>query len=442
MLPRFIRSLKIKVFLPFFILPFFVSLFLCCYTVSYLHERELNNEKKQLAYQQELLTNHSVLGTEVTEEPVTPTVTPTPIAKNKSLPTVNKKSGEKTVLAAESSTSQNDLKAVSVLGSTGTVPSATPAPVLTPTPTPISSQSHPSWSIESVSSMKETKDRICGPRPESFIKEWVEKAKELGVNYISIEQPYDNPSCGDAIAYTKQWVNEIRSSGLHVWHRHMPLAFEGIYNVTKSTSVDVLSMIKTYITSNPSLFAAGDIFTPVPEPQNGGISGITYCAENICQFSSKEQFNMFLRSAMSTAKSAFAQIGLSDQIKVGYYGFDGFVTWGSNNPDWHGILEDETVKEMGNITIDHYPEQIGTQMGSDLDQLEKKYPGVPIIIGEWGTVTAGDQVQQIQNSMGAAKRASVIGFNYWHMGMGGNESLINDDFSEKPGFQAVQSFFK
>lgn len=44
--------------------------------------------------------------------------------------------------------------------------------------------------------------------------------------------------------------------------------------------------------------------------------------------------------------------------------------------------------------------------------------------------------------MTAAKRPNIVGFNYWHMGMGGNESLINDDFSYKPTYNLVQSFYK
>lgn len=297
------------------------------------------------------------------------------------------------------------------------------------------------WSIQSVSSMKETKDRICNPRDASWIAGWVDRAKELGVNYVAVETPYDNPSCGSSLAYTKLWVDTIRSKGLKVWHRHMPLAFEGIYSVTK-TKKDYLNLISNYIKKNPSLFASGDIFSPIPEPQNGGISKITYCAGGVCQFDSASNFNLWLRNAIDVSNAAFSSIGLGGKMKVGYYGFDGFVAWGSNNPDWHGILEDATVAKMGNITIDHYPEAINDTMENGLNELQAKYPTTPIIIGEWGAVSSTiDPILQVNSSMGAAKRPNVVGFNYWHMGAGGNEALINDDLSLKPAYSAVQSFF-
>src|SRR5258708_2555206 len=231
-----------------------------------------------------------------------------------------------------------------------------------PSMTPPQENTGQSWTIQSVSAMKETKDIICNPRSIAFINQWVTTAKDLGVNYISIETPYDNPACGDSLAYTKEWVTAIRAQKLHVWHRHMPMAFEGIYSTPKDQTADYITMISTYIKNNPNLFQAGDIFTPIPEPQNGGIKGITYCPEQICIFSGAADFNHWLRLAMNISQKAFTTIGLSGKVQVGYFGFDGFVTWGDNNPDWSGILEKKTVQQMGNITIDHYPEAVGKTM--------------------------------------------------------------------------------
>lgn len=320
-------------------------------------------------------------------------------------------------------------------------PSVIPTPTPIPTPVPTNNPGVGSWAIQSVSSMKESKDRICSPRDAAWIGRWVDKAKELGANYVAVETPYENPSCGNATAYTKVWVDIIRSRGLKVWHRHMPLAFEGIYSVNK-TKGDYLNTISSYIRNNPGLFAEGDIFTPIPEPQNGGISGITHCAFGVCQFDNAPMFNKWLRDAIDTSESAFGTVGLGRKIKIGYYGFDGFVAWGANNPDWNGIIEDATIAKMGNLTIDHYPELIGTSMKTDLDELQAMYPNVPIIFGEWGSTGSTNLEQQVINSMGAAKRPNIVGFNYWHMGMGGNEALINDDFTNRAQFDEVQSFFK
>lgn len=297
------------------------------------------------------------------------------------------------------------------------------------------------WSIRSVSSMKETKDKVCNQDSGSFIGSWVSRAAELGVNYIAVETPYDDPACASSLNYTKAWSDAVHAQGLNVWHRHMPLAFEGIYDTPKSASKDYLQQIHDYIVNNPTLFRENDIFTPIPEPQNGGVSGVTYCAQGICVFNSAASFNKWLRDAITTSNAAFAEIGLGGKIKVGYYGFDGFIAWGDNNPDWNGILEDATIAAMGNITIDHYPEAVGDTMANDLDELQQRYPNVPIVIGEWGTINGGDVVTAINTTMQAARRTGVIGFNYWHMGLGGNEALVNDDLSKKVGFDPVKFFF-
>lgn len=310
-----------------------------------------------------------------------------------------------------------------------------------PSPTPTNPSVGQTWTIQSVSSMKETKDKICGQDPRQFIENWVDKAKELGVNYVAVETPYDNPGCGDALSYTQAWVDVIRSRGLKVWHRHMFLAFEGIYDTPKNNRLDYLARTRDYIRAHPSLFAPGDIFTPAPEPQNGGISGFSYCSQGVCQFSSISHFNRWLRDAIDVSRQAFGEIGLGDQVEVGYYGFDGFVAWGSNNPDWNGILEDSTIEKMGNITIDHYPELIGQTMDQGLDELQARYPNVPIIIGEWGSAGSSSVEQQVKDSMAAAARPGVVGFNYWHMGMGGNEALIDDNFNNRPQYDEVAAFF-
>lgn len=319
----------------------------------------------------------------------------------------------------------------------------TPTPTLTPAPTPTTTPSDGAgtWAIQSVSTMKVTKDAICGQRDRAFVEKWVDKAKELGANYIAVETPYENPACGNALDYTRTWVDVIRSRGLSVWHRHMPLAFEAIYDTPKVKG-DYFGTISNYIKNNPTMFKAGDIFTPAPEPQNGGIGGVTNCSHGICQFDNASDFNKWLRDAIDISETAFSAIGLGGQMKIGYYGFDGFVAWGDNNPDWNGILEDSTVQKMGNITIDHYPDLVGSTMSQDLDELEARYPNVPIIIGEYGTAAGGDIESAARNALSGAKRPSVIGFNYWHMGVGGNEALINDDFSNRPQFDEVQSFFR
>lgn len=169
---------------------------------------------------------------------------------------------------------------------------------------------------------------------------------------------------------------------------------------------------------------------------------MTYCP-GICQFSGQAEFNKWLKDAMLVSELAFNKAGKTG-IKIGYFGFDGFVAFGHNNPDWNGILYNSTIARMGNvITLDHYPEAVGTTMAADLDEFHTIYPNVNVVIGEWGTISGTNYEAQVTNSMGAAlSRSYVKGFNYWQPGPGGNEALWNTDFTNKVHFDEVQGFFE
>jgi len=278
----------------------------------------------------------------------------------------------------------------------------------------------------------------------------VQKIVELGANYVAISTPYDNPPCdgkgGDSTSVATMWVNSIRARGLKVWHRHTALAFEGIYGVKKDGGIDFIPLIQNWIIAHKNLIKPGDIFTPFPEPDSAGINGFTYCSEGVCQFDDAANFNRWLRNAMTAVKTTLQQQGITD-VNVGYFGFSGFTVWGDHNPDWLGksILAPETVQAMGNITIDHYPENVSESMALGLDQMQAVFgKQVDIIIGEWGTITENKPAEvQVKEAMDqATKNPSVKGVNYWNLGPSANEALINDDYSNRPSFAVVQSFFK
>lgn len=306
------------------------------------------------------------------------------------------------------------------------------------------------WNLQSVDAMKVTKDVICtgAQKDITYINNWLDKAVESGATHVAISQPYDNPACGNSLTYTQTWVTAIRAHGLKVWHRHMPLAFEGIYSTTKSNSDYYFDMISSYITSNPTLFATGDVFTPIPEPQNGGINGVTGCG-SVCQFQSQKDFNNWLKTAMLVSELSFKQLGYNPgDVKIGYFGFDGYVVWGECNSDWSGILTDATVTRMGNITIDHYEcggRSMLTALTDTTKSFRKKYPTTPLIIGEWGTIQATNsatQVTALTSAYDAFISANVVGVNYWHLGTGSsNEALVNADWSVRAAFNTLKSYF-
>lgn len=309
----------------------------------------------------------------------------------------------------------------------------------------------PTWPIQSIDMMKDSKDKLCNQLSQAQIDARVDRAVEIGATHVAISTPYTSPACGNTITYTTTWVNSIRSKGLKVWHRHPGLAFEGIYNTNKSKSPDGhrhLKIISDWISTNMTLIQNGDIFTPEAEPQNGGIQGVTFCPQNICQFSSAADFNEWLRLASIVTKQTLKAEGFTD-VKVGYWGFDGFIVWGNNNPDHLGTskLEAATVAAMDNIiTIDHYPSG-GDSMATDLDEARAVWPNADFFIGEWGTIGGGTDAQleqAVNDTFGAfAARSWIKGVNYWQFGPDGiGEPLINSDFTKRAHFDEVQSFYK
>lgn len=318
---------------------------------------------------------------------------------------------------------------------------------------------NPTWVFQSVDVMKYSKDVVCNYPSDAFIASEVAKAVELGVTHVAISTPYDNPTCGSALVLTQKWVTAIRAAGLHVWHRHLPNAFEATYGVSKHRSPDGTRHLKTiadWYTANSDLVQNGDVVTPIPEPQNGGISGITYCADSLCQFSNAADFNEWLRTAQLTTKLAIkasgktiaTTLGDNNGVFVGLYGFDGYITWCDNNPDCVGQskIEAATVTAMDNIiAIDHYPASNATMAG-DLDEMRAVFPNANVVIGEFGTITQSTEATRqtaAEEAFSAfAARSWVKGVNYWHLGPGGNEGLINSDFTNKAVFGVVEGYYK
>lgn len=345
-----------------------------------------------------------------------------------------------------STNSQTDSSQLSELEIYGVVP-ATPTPSPTPSPTPVPT----TWPIQSFDVMKYSKDVVCAPPSDAFIATQAKRAKDGGANYIAISTPYDDPSCASALTLTNKWIAAIRAENLKVWHRHMGLSFEGIYSTPKAKALNAYTQqIVGYIYMNQSQFEDGDLFTPTPEPDSAGINGVTYCGNPaLCAFSSSSEYNLWIQKTQTAVKAAFADLGKN--VKVGYYGHSGFIVWGENNPDWQGqsFLTQATVTSMDNvITMDTYPESYsGGTMAASLNGAHTKWPSATIVIGEWGTITATNSAQaqsQINASMGASKpsvRSYVTGFNYWHLGPGGNEGLLNNDQSIKPQYTDVSDFY-
>jgi hypothetical protein len=309
-------------------------------------------------------------------------------------------------------------------------------------PVAITPDNFHTWQIEGVSTMKYSKDRVCNQLKIPEINKLIADAKNLGATHISLETPYDNPSCGNAVAYTKEWIDAAKNQGINVIHRHMFTKFEGIYDKQKNNKLPYPEMIYKYITDHPDFFQDGDMVQPMPEPDNSGIEGFN-CNSN-CFFKTAEDFNKFIRDIYTSTKQALKDIG-KENVVLSCCSFSGFTAAGLDNPDWQdGILEKETLEVLGNVvSIDHYPQGNAT-MQSDMDELVTRHPNWIIDIGEWGAIKKGENpVSEINETMPALKRPEIRSVTYWHIGPVGNgEGLTDEKINPLPPFYAVQTFFK
>lgn len=339
-----------------------------------------------------------------------------------------------------------------------------PTAIATQTPTPTAviseSSSNPvlvsSQTVKlalSVSTMNQSKDRLRAPRSSDEIVKMVAKVKNLGSTHIGIETPYDSVPGTDSLAYTKEWISEARNANLKIWHRHMPINFEGIYDQPQINTPNVYTeQIVKYIKDNKDLFQAGDIFTPIPEPQNSGVGGMNSCPKG-CMFKDVTEFNQWLVDVVTKSRAAFNEIGLGDQVKVVCCGFDGFMTWGDNNPDWQGksFLYPETIAALGSISIDHYPTG-GDTMAKDLSEFRAKWPNVDLWISETGSIPesgGGLNIEGVTKMILDGIRANIDiikGFQWFQLGPASSEALVSDDgkgdFSPNEQFDEVQEFYK
>ncbi len=364
---------------------------------------------------------------------------------------------------------------------TEVIPTKTPTEAPTSTQVPATSTVEPTVEAQSQqeeidladSTMKQTKDMVRNPLSEHEIEIIVDKSVELGVTHVGIENPYDNPKGGNSVEYGRQWINIIRSRGLNVWHRHMPLRFEGIYDepkiVTKKEyekddegklKLDenmnpimkpdaYITQVGNFIRENPDLFVEGDIVTPIPEPQGPGVRGIN-CGEE-CMFDSVDDFNAWLVTLDKETKKALADIGQGGgRVKVVCCGFDGFIVWGDNNPDWIGksFLYEDTVAQLGAIAIDHYP-QGGATLEEDLQEYRDQWPGVDVYLSEVGAIPrdgAPEEVKADAQMLADGIRAHkdiIKGVMYWHAA-GGREGLLEKKgakYVNRPPFEVFKELY-
>ncbi len=287
------------------------------------------------------------------------------------------------------------------------------------------------FEIQSIDTMKYSRDDAKNDAVTKVIPLLVEKVASLHPTHIAVATPYDE----EFYPVLKVWVSEARKHGLKVWFRGNFSSWEGWFNYPKFPNPNDHNLKSfAFITGHPDLFQEGDIFTPVPEPENGGF-GDPRQSETI-----KQQFLNFLPVSYENCVLAFEQIQRS--VKCGYYSVNGDVARDI-------MTKDVILKTGGVLVIDHYvktPEKLIT----DISLLHLKF-GVPIVLGEFGApipdingkMTDEQQYQYIRGSLLDLSRNSDViqGVNYW-TAFRGSTKIFTDNFEPKKATLVIQEYFQ
>jgi len=278
--------------------------------------------------------------------------------------------------------------------------------------------------IASIDTMKESRDTESWQEPYSQITQDVNLIATLNVNYITIDTNWEYP------AYMAEWVRAIRATGKHVWFRGAPNQWTDQNGTTGiMTPAAFESEEAQFITSNPTLFEPGDIFDPCAEPEDGSYWSI-FPANWSWQGAPNQYtdaFNAFILDTTTMANQSFAAIGVKGVITT----IHSTNSWWAENPN---SLYNSTIRALGVVTIDSYPERDTTDPAtaaaarvSELNAVHAARPGVPVVIGEMGysndmPVTDAQQQAVLQAEFSAIEGLNyVAGTNYW-VGPGSDQS--------------------
>ncbi len=287
------------------------------------------------------------------------------------------------------------------------------------------------WPIQSIDTMKYSRDISREPDVNERIPTWVNLVASMDPTHIVVATPYNE----EFYSVLSTWVNEARKYGMNIWYRGNWSEWEGWFGYeTFKDPKDHHRKTFEFITTHPELFKDGDIFTPVPEAENGGPGDPRGSSVKA------QAFREFLIESYDTCLKAAEIINI--KIICGYYSVNGDIA--------REIFTKEMVKKTGNVVvIDHFV-KTSDQLIADIKSLHEKYDA-PIVLGEFGapipdihgTFTETQQSSYIQENLAkvVALGDIVQGVNYW-TAFGGSTTLFDEKtLQPKRAVDVIHSFF-
>jgi hypothetical protein len=275
----------------------------------------------------------------------------------------------------------------------------------------------------SVDTMKESKD--VDTLTQAQINDDVYLTATLNVTHITCCTPYDFASNNPNIQ--AQWASAIRAAGKSVWWRCHWNQWENDYGTTGiMTPATYISDLSTWLsTYGTILLAAGDIFDPCPEPENGLYWFSQYGAGGSgTNGTSIAAYNSFITTLRSTVQSWLSSNGY---VINGPTGVETRIQSVSSFQAYTpAVLAAASLDTY--VTFDIYPDAgIETASGavaallSQIAQIAYARPGLQLVMGEHGWDNDGGygNNQATQNAILMAEFNALLssyrfaGFNYW-----------------------------
>lgn len=289
------------------------------------------------------------------------------------------------------------------------------------------------WKYQCIDTMKESRDNarsaINDPNIDTHIAWEMKIIKSLGANCVAIATPYD----AEFLPYLTKWVKAARKEKLHVWFRGNFSGWEGWFGYPKITSTeDELTRLRTFITSQPQLFADGDIFTGTPEAENGGPFGQITPAQY-------PAYRQFLIDQNNVEQKAFNEN--NKHVITNWFSMNGDIA--------RNMYDQPTLTAIGNlVTVDHYIKQ-PTDM-SDIITFFKSTHNSNFVLGEFGAPVPDLNGQMTEDQQANfvdkvfqelyQKRDTVLGINYWDF-YDGSTALMNNDQTPRKVTQIIKKYF-
>jgi hypothetical protein len=295
----------------------------------------------------------------------------------------------------------------------------------------ISNKSSTWWNIQSVDTMKYSRDlarlKLRDSAFDEVINQQISEIAQTGATHVGIATPYDE----EFVPILARWVHSARSHGLKVWFRGNFAGWEEWFGYPRISRAQHLIKTQDFIKAHGAIFEEGDLFTPCPECENGG-PGDPRSNGDVAGH------RQFLIDQYRVATDAFRAIGKG--VSVGYF---------SMNYDVAKLTMDKATTEAvgGTVTIDHYvrtPEQLARDVAFIAEQ-----SGGKVYIGEIGAPIPdihGGMDENAQHKwlsetlMLLQKEQSVVGVNYW-VNVGGSTQLWTDSGYSRKAVQALTTAF-